>query len=85
MSRRIALIGYDDIACVKSLTFFIRSMQIEMGMPIRVRDAIPKVTYEEYESKLDAMADAALLDRCTPTNPRVPTKADIIDILRELW
>jgi len=85
MSRRIGLIGYDDIACVKSLTFFIRSMQIEMGMPIRVRDAIPKVTYEEYESKLDAMADAALLDRCTPTNPRVPTKADIIDILRELW
>ena len=58
---------------------------MEMGMPVRVRDAIPKVSYAEYESKLDAMAEAALLDRCTKTNPRVPTKADVIEILKEIW
>jgi alcohol dehydrogenase class IV len=85
MSRRIGLIGYDDIACVKSLTYFIRSMQIEMGMPVRVRDAIPNVSFAEYESKLDAMAEAALLDSCTKTNPRLPTKADVIDLFREIW
>ncbi|MBR3895138.1 MAG: iron-containing alcohol dehydrogenase [Clostridia bacterium] len=85
MSRRIGLIAYDDIACVKSLAYFIRSMQIEMGMPVRVRDAIPEVSIDEYESKLDAMAEAALLDRCTETNPRVPTKADIIELFREIW
>lgn len=85
MSRRIGLIGYDDIACVKSLAFFIRSMQIEMGMPVCVHDAAPNVTLAEYESKLDTMAEAALLDRCTKTNPRVPTKADIINILRKIW
>ena len=85
MSRRIGLIGYDDIACVKSLTYFIRSMQIEMGMPVRVRDAIPNVSYSEYDSRLDAMAEAALLDRCTATNPRVPTKADVIELFRAIW
>lgn len=85
MSRRIGLIGYDDIACVKSLIYFIRSMQIEMGMPVCVRDAIPDCSHEEYLSRLDAMADAALLDRCTKTNPRVPTKSDIIELFREIW
>ena len=85
MSRRIGLIGYDDIACVKALAFYIRSMQIEMGMPICVRDAVPGLTYAEYESRLSAMAEAALLDRCTRTNPRVPTKDDIIKILKKIW
>ena len=85
MSRRIGLIGYDDIACVKSLTYFIRSMQIEMGMPVRVRDAIPNVSFADYESRLDAMAEAALVDRCTKTNPRVPTKADVIELFRAIW
>ena len=60
-------------------------MQIEMGMPVCVRDAIPNVTYAEYESKLDSMAEAALLDRCTATNPRKPTKEDIIKILKKIW
>ena len=85
MSRRIGLIGYDDIACVKALAFYIRSMQIEMGMPVSVHDAVPSLTYAEYESKLDAMAEAALLDRCTATNPRKPTKEDIIKILKKIW
>lgn len=85
MSRRIGLIGYDDIACVKSLNYFIRSMQIEMGMPVCVRDAIPNVSFEEYLSRLDDMAEAALLDRCTRTNPRVPTKAEVIEIFKEIW
>ncbi len=85
MSRRIGLIGYDDIACVKSLTYFIRSMQIEMGMPVRVRDAIPNISFAEYESRLDSMAEAAMLDRCTTTNPRVPTKADIIELFKQIW
>lgn len=85
MSRRIGLAGYDDIACVKALAFYIRSMQIEMGMPVCVHDAVPNLTYDEYESKLNAMAEAALLDRCTGTNPRTPTKEDIIKILKKIW
>ena len=85
MSRRIGLIGYDDVACVKALAYYIRSMQIEMGMPICVHDAVPNLTYEQYASKFDAMAEAALLDTCTKTNPRKPTKDDIIHILKKIW
>lgn len=85
MSRRIGLVGYDDVACVKALAYFVRSMQIQMGMPVCVHDAVPTLTYEEYLSRLDDMADAALLDSCTKTNPRKPTKADIIAILKKIW
>lgn len=85
MSRRIGLIGYDDVACVKALAFYIRAMQIELGMPVSVHDAVPNLTYAEYESRLDAMAEAALLDSCTKTNPRTPTKEDIIKILKKVW
>ena len=85
MSRRIGLIGYDDVACVKALAYYIRSMQIQIGMPVTVHEAVPGLTYAEYESKFDSMAEAALLDRCTRTNPRKPTKADIIAILKKIW
>jgi len=34
------------------------------------------------KTRLSSMAEAALLDRCTKTNPRVPTKEDIIKILK---
>jgi alcohol dehydrogenase class IV len=85
MSRRIGLAGYDDIACVKALAFYIRSMQIELGMPVCVHEAVPNLTYKEYESRLSAMADAALLDSCTRTNPRKPSKEDIIAILKKIW
>ena len=36
-------------------------------------------------SKLDVMADAALADGCTATNPRAATKADVIQIYKNLW
>ena len=85
MSRRIGLIGYDDIACVKALAYYIRSMQVEMNMPISVHEAVPTLTYEQYLSKLDAMAEAALLDTCTKTNPRKPTKEDIVKIFKKIW
>ena len=85
MSRRIGLIGYDDVACVKALAYYIRSMQVEMGMPTCVREAVPNLTYEQYAAKLDAMAEAALKDTCTKTNPRKPTKEDIVGILKKIW
>ena len=43
------------------------------------------ITREEYESHIDAMADAALDDSCTETNPRQPMKQDVINIYKKLW
>lgn len=35
-----------------------------------------------FESTLEKMAETALLDRCTPTTPRKPSKEDIIQIYK---
>ena len=40
---------------------------------------------KDYFGAIDRMADAALADACTPTNPRVPRKADIVQIYKDLW
>ena len=40
---------------------------------------------EEYFFSIDSMADAALEDGCTATNPRVPNKEDVIEIYKRLW
>ena len=53
-------------------------------MPAHVSQAV-KITEEEYLSHVEAMAQAALLDGCTATNPRVPTKAEIIEIYKSIW
>ncbi len=43
------------------------------------------VNKEEFAAELDAMAEAALADRCTATNPRACTKEDILQIFRKAY
>jgi alcohol dehydrogenase class IV len=43
------------------------------------------MTQEEYFSHIEAMAEGALADGCTATNPRVPTKAEIMEIYKSIW
>ena len=44
-----------------------------------------RLAKEEYESKIPEMASAALVDGCTATNPRIPTKDEVIAIYKKLW
>lgn len=43
------------------------------------------VDHAEFEKALASMADAALADRCTPTNPRQPSKEDLIRIYQKCY
>lgn len=43
------------------------------------------VNKEEFEAELEAMAEAALADRCTATNPRPCTKEDILQVFRKAY
>ncbi len=85
LARRMDLGAYNDIASVKALMSYIDEMRIQMAMPRSVKDAVPKLSREEYMSKLDSMADAALADKCTATNPRIPTKSDIIELYEHIF
>lgn len=43
------------------------------------------VAKADFEAELDAMAEAALADRCTATNPRNCTREDILQVFRKAY
>ena len=59
-------------------------MQKEMNIPMTIQE-LGTIDQDDYFEAIDKMADMALADACTPTNPRVPTKEDIKKIYTKLW
>lgn len=43
------------------------------------------IDQKEFEAALENMADAAMADRCTPTNPKQPTKEELIKIYQKCY
>lgn len=68
---------------VASLIDEIKRLKKALG----IEDGIRHLGIEEkdFESALSAMADAALIDRCTPSSPRPPSKEDLITIYRNSY
>lgn len=80
----LGLSNYNEVMSVRSLVNWIQFMQKEMNIPLTVQE-IGTITPDAYFAAVDKMADAALADACTATNPRVPSKEDIIKIYTKLW
>lgn len=80
----LGLSSYNKIMTVRSLVNWVQFMLKEMDIPLSV-SALGKVSKEDYFAAIDAMADAALADSCTETNPRVPRKIDVVEIYKNLW
>ena len=77
----LGLSNYNKVMTVRSLVNWIQFMQKEMNIPLTIQE-LGTIAPEEYFAAIDKMADAALADACTVNNPRVPTKEDIIKIIR---
>lgn len=59
----------------------IKDLKKSLGIPNGIRElGIDKTKFENEVSK---MADLALHDRCTPTNPRQPSREDLIGIYQK--
>ncbi|MCU9807509.1 1-propanol dehydrogenase PduQ [Paraclostridium bifermentans] len=67
---------------VKNLVNEIKKMQKSMNMPMRLTDC--KVNKVDVENLLPEIAQLALKDGCTKTNPRIPNDSGIIDILKQI-
>lgn len=83
-AKLLGLSNFNEITTVRALVSWIQFMLKEMDIPFTIEQT-NKTTEEEYMSKLNSMADAALADACTATNPRTPDKEDVIEIYRRLW
>lgn len=55
----------------------------DLDMPLSLKDH--QIDCQEFDNLVDKLASTALSDRCTPTNPRVPSKDDLVKILKESY
>lgn len=84
VSQILGLSSYNKIMTVRSLVNWVQFMLKEMDIPLSISQ-MGTISEEEYFNAIDRMADAALADACTETNPRVPSKADVVAIYKDLW
>ena len=80
----LGLSSYNKVMSVRSLIQWIQFMNQDMKIPARISE-IGTITVNDYMSKVETMAEAALADACTATNPRTPDKEAIMQIYRNLW
>ncbi len=85
LARILGVSNMNEVTTIRALISYLHFLNAEMGIPSRVSEACPNLTKEEYDAQLDAMAEAALRDGCTATNPRIPMKPDIIEIYKKIW
>lgn len=62
----------------------VRQLSESMGIPTNLR-GLRKIDEYLYESSLDKMAEAAMNDMCTPSNPAVVIKYDLRNILSDAY
>ncbi len=84
IARLLGLQNFNTITTVRAFVNWVQFMNKEMNIPLSVSQ-MGNITESEYRQKIPAMAEAALADGCTATNPKTPTKADVIRIYEELW
>ncbi len=69
-------------AGVRSLVNEIKKLQKEMKMPTNLKAC--GVSMEELEQLKEEIANLALLDACTTTNPKNPTPLDVVEIIGKI-
>ncbi|MEZ5084778.1 MAG: 1-propanol dehydrogenase PduQ [Tessaracoccus sp.] len=74
--------GSNVKAGVFSLIGAVDKLRASLGIPSRLADA--GVSPADLRASLDDLAEIAMADGCTPSNPVVPTREDLVDILRQL-
>ena len=84
MARILGVFNLNEITTIRALVSYIQFMNKEMNIPLSV-SALGGISEGEYMAAIDAMADAALADACTATNPRVPSKAGVVELYKKIW
>ena len=84
MARTLGVFNLNEITTVRALVSYIQFMNKEMNIPLSV-SAIGGISEGEYMEAIEEMAEAALKDACTVTNPRVPTKREVMELYKKIW
>lgn len=82
LANLIGIQGNNTRILVREFIQQIQKLQKDMKMPTKLHQC--KVTKEEVAAVAKQIAEGALLDACIETNPRVATKEDILQILKDV-
>ncbi len=84
VAKLLGVNNFNEITTIRALVGWMQFMMKEMNIPISISQ-IGNIDKTEYFNAIDSMADKALADACTATNPRVPTKPEVVQILEHLY
>lgn len=82
-AKLLGVNNFNEITTVRALVSYIQFLMKEMNMPLSVSQC--NIDKSEYFNSIDKMAERAINDACTRTNPRVPTKMEVASILEHLY
>ena len=83
LARLLGITAGTNKATIYLMVQEIRNLMKRIGIPIHFAEL--KIDAEEYLRSIDAMTENALKDRCTITNPRVPTAEHIKRLYMKLY
>lgn len=81
-----AVLGLPARTSREGVVSFIQAVeQLKKKLDVEANIRALGVEPELFERSLESMAQSALADRCTPSNPRQPTKEDLIQIYQRCY
>lgn len=80
LSKLFGITIKNDKIAITQLVQKITKLLKDLDMPTTLKEH--GIEEKLFLERLDKIVAAALSDRCTPTNPRKPTKENLIDILK---
>lgn len=69
---------------IHSLVSAVTELNRAMTIPTRIRDCT-HIEEHDFQGAIDSMAEHAIQDMCTQTNPRRPSVSDLRDLFRQAW
>ena len=84
LARIFGVSNLNEVTTIRALVSYIQFLLHEMSIPLHISE-LNVVGEGDYMAAIGEMADHALEDRCTATNPRKPTREEIIDIYKAIW
>lgn len=83
VAKLLGVNNFNEITTIRALIGWIQFMNKEMNIPLSISQC--GIEKHEYMNAVEEMAEKALKDACTATNPKEPTKSDICLILEHLY
>lgn len=83
IAKMLGLSASNAKSGVRSLVQAIKHLQKQLGMPQTLQEC--NVELSILEERKEEIAESALKDGCTVTNPRVPSAKDVVGILNKMF